>query len=462
MNWLTEGLALNNREIASLVWFAIAVFAFGLMPQGRTAMGNVLKAFLQPILLAALAVATLWIGGCVALMAREGFWELANLKTTIVWAATFAFVTMFDVDSIGKPGFTDKVVRDTINATAVVVFVAEFATFSLMGELVFVPFLVFLSLLRAVAATKPELAVVRKLLDGLAVLVGVGLLAYSVYRIAQEFSEFAQRSTALEFTVPILLSLLFLPFIFVFGLWVTYERVFSAFIYAVPDPQLRRYAQWRGLLAFGVDLEGLDRWRNALVRIRPATRGDLDVSIIGIRAAQGREKTPSAVAAESGWSPYIAKAFLEAQGLRTNAWQDLGDEEWSCSAPLLDIDDGLMANRLGYYLLGDAIVARRLRLKLYINTPGLASSAETRFVEVARRLMEQAGVGGLSDILDDLSDADGRVESGSNSHVVTLTRENWVGGIPGGYDRVLTIRSRTFEALDNSGAGLESCLEGLS
>lgn len=449
MTWLTEGLALNNREIATLVWAAVALIAFGLKREGRAAMGGVLKAFFQPLLLAALAIATLWIGGCVALMAREGLWEVANLKTTIVWAATFAFVTMFDIEKIGKPGFAGGIVRDTINATVLVVFVAEFATFTLFGELVFVPFLVLLSLLRAVAATKAELATVRKLLDSLAVLVGLGLLAYSVYRIAQEFAEFAQRSTALEFTAPILLSLLFLPFIFVFGLWVTYERVFSAFIYAVPDAQLRRYARWRGMLTFGLDLEGLDRWRNALVRIRPATREELDASLTGIRAAQGREKNPPNVAPDDGWSPYAAKAFLEVHGLGTNAWQDLGEGEWSCSAPLLDIDDGLLANRLGYYLLGDAIAAKRLRLKLYINTPHLHSAAEARFVEVGRTLMEQAGVTGLAHILDALSSDDGRVEADTNSHVVTLTRETWVGGIPGGYDRVLTIRARTFEALDN-------------
>jgi hypothetical protein len=449
VSWLTEGFALNNREIATLVWSAIAIAAFGLKQEGRSAMWAVVRALCQPILLSALAVATLWIGGCVILMEREGLWEVANLKTTVVWAVTFAFVTMFDIERIGKPGFADKVVRDTINATAVVVFIAEFATFGLLAELAFVPFLVFLTLLRAISETKLEFAPVRKLLNGLAILVGAVIFAWSVFMIATEFTAFAQRSTALEFSVPIVLSLLFLPFIFVFGRWVAYERVFSAFIYAVPDPALRRYTRWRGLMAFGPDVEGLDRWRNLLVRERPGTRIEVDEAVVAIKVAQGREKNPPAVGVDEGWSPYAAKVFLEAQGLPTNAWQDLGDGEWSCSATLLDIDGGLMPNRLGYYLVGDALTARRLRLKLYINSPEAAPAAEARFVEVAAILLEKAGLERFIGLLDDLGPGDSRADDGTNTHVVTLTRENWVRGVKGGYERMLTVRSRSFEAADN-------------
>lgn len=339
--------------------------------------------------------------------------------------------------------------RDTINSTAVVVFIAEFATFGLLAELVFMPFLVFLGLLKGISETKLEFASFRKLLNGLAVFVGAGVLAWSVFMIAKESTAFAQRSTALEFTVPIVLSLLFLPFIFVFGRWVAYERVFLAYIYAVPDPALRRYARWRGLMAFGTDVEGLDRWRNLLLRERPRTRVDIDGAVMAIKVAQGREKNPPAVNVEEGWSPYAAKVFLEAQGLPTNAWQELGEGEWSCSAKLLDIDDGLMPNRLGYYLAGDALTARRLRLKLYINSPEVAPAAEARFVEVAAILLKKAGLEQFIGMLDVLGPSGSRADKGTNTHVVALTRENWVRGIKGGYERMLTVRSRSFEAADN-------------
>lgn len=293
-------MELNNREIATLIWGGLAVSFFALKREGRVAISGVLDALFQPILLKALGAATLWIGLCISLMERQGLWGWDNLKTTIVWAATFAFVTMFEVEKIGKPGFLSSIVRDIFNATAAVVFVAKVTTFSLLGELVFVPLIVFLALLRGVAASGSEFAQVRKLLDGFAVLIGLSLLSYSIWRIALEFSEFAHRRTALEFTVPIILSLLFLPFIFFFGLWVTYERVFGSFHYSVPNEDLRPYARWRSLLAFRSDLETLDCWRTQLARVRPVTREEIDKTIIAIKAAKRREEVPPSVDPQNG------------------------------------------------------------------------------------------------------------------------------------------------------------------
>lgn len=76
--------------------------------------------------------------------------------------------------------------------------------------------------------------------------------------------------------------------------------------------------------------------------------------------------------------------------------------------------------------------------------------AKARFVEVASALLETSGLGGFIHMLDDLSSGDSRIDDGSNSHVVTLTRENWVHAAKGGrYERMLTVRSRTYDASDN-------------
>ncbi|MXN47188.1 hypothetical protein GR138_18485 [Shinella kummerowiae] len=441
-------MELNNREIATLVWGGVALFFLLLKPYGRSAFAHLLAALTQPLIIKALGIASLWIGLCVFLMHRYGAWEWSNFKTTLLWAVTFAFVTMFDVQKIGRPHFYREILRDIFSATAIVVFVTEFTTFNLLGELVLVPFLFLLGALRAVAASKPEFVWVGKFLDGLAALVGTGMLAYSIWWIAVEFSEFAQRNTALEFAVPIALSLLFFPFLFLFGLWVNYERVFSSFPYSIPDRSLRRYARWRSFFAFRADLEGLDRWCNKLNRTQPTTRGGLNDAIASIKNAKRREKSPVPVDPRDGWSPYAARDFLKDDGLETNAYQDIDDGDWSCSANPLDLDNGLLPNRLGYFLIGDMSAVKRLRLKLYINNPSLAADAETRFRALGDRLLEKAGVTDRASLLELPVDA-GRRDSDSGIHVVTLSRENWQGGIKGGYDRVLTIRPKTFEAPDN-------------
>jgi len=438
-------MELNNREIATLIWGALAVCFFALKPNVRAAMGDVLGALFQPILVKVLGTATLWIGLSVALMERQGLWSLDNLKTTIVWSVTFAFVTMVDVKKIDQPDFTKSIVRDIFNATAIVVFIAEFATFNLLGELILVPCLVFLGLLRGVAASKSEFHPLQKILDGLAVFVGISILSYSLWQIAVEFSAFARLSTALEFTIPIILSFLFLPFIFLFGLYMAYERAFTSFHFSIPNSNLRAYARWKGLFAFRSDLEALDRWRAQLVRVRPTTRNELDETISVIKATKRREESPPSVDPQDGWSPYAAKDFLKSDGLITSAYQDLGEGDWSCSSPLLDIDDGLLPNRLSYYVSGDILAAKQLCIKLYINNPARSWEAEKRFRDIALRLLEKAGLGDQTPLLSKLSFQPDQLDGGTNTYTMTLRRENWQGGIPGGYDRTLTIKLRTAE-----------------
>lgn len=439
-------MELTSREIASLIWLGIALGFFSLKGAGRRALFGVVRAFCQPAIFTALALASLWIAACVALLSEFGLWHWENLKTTAVWAVTFAFVTMFDLNRIEKPNFIRLVLRDVFSATVVVAFVAELVTYTLPVEFFLIlPGLFLLGALRAVAGAREELKPARTFFDVLAVLVVVALLSTAIWRIAREFQAYAQMGTALELAIPIILSLLFIPFIFAFSLFVAYQRVFTSLPFSIPAPELRAVARREAALSFRADLSGLQQWAMLIARERPTTRNALAETLSEIKAARVRESAPIAIAEEDGWSPYDAKAFLTEEGLPTNAYQDIGDGEWSCSATLLDIDPSFMPNRLGYYLLGDAYAAKRLRLKLYVNSPARAEDAELRFRAVAEALLTKA-VGGLgAELLNEPLSNSANLSRGTNLHEVTFSRENWVGGVPGGYEIVLTVRLRGFE-----------------
>lgn len=441
-------MELNSREVASLIWIGVGLGFFSLKGAGRRSLFEVVRALCQPAILTAIALASLWIAGSVTLLFRVGLWGWDNLKTTAVWAVTFAFVTMFDLNRIEKPNFIRLVLRDIFSATAVVVFVAELVTYSLPVEFfAILPGLFLLGVFRAVAGSKEELKSARAFFDVVAAFVGLTLLALAIWRITGEFRTYARVGTALEFGIPIILSVLFLPFIFAFSLFVAYQRVFASLQYSISTPDLRRAARRQAMTSFGVDLFGLQQWSTLVARERPTTPDELAFSITETKAARVREKTPIAVASEDGWSPYEAKAFLADEGLPTNAYQDIGDGEWSCSATLLDIDQSTMPNRLGYYVLGDAYAAKRLRLKLYVNSPDRADDGEHRFRTTAERLLTRA-VGGLGvELLTNPLPASSKASQANNLHEVTLSREAWVGGIPGGYEIVLTARLLGFEPL---------------
>lgn len=91
----------NNREYAILIWATLAFFILILKTKDlRAASLSLLKAFFNKIILASLGIATLWITICIFILYKVNLWSLENIKTTIIWSVTFAFVTFFELNKM--------------------------------------------------------------------------------------------------------------------------------------------------------------------------------------------------------------------------------------------------------------------------------------------------------------------------------------------------------------------------
>lgn len=148
-------MELNNREIAILLWGVIfstlLVWKFNVRASARA----IISIFFQRKIILSLTLAAIWIFICIWALTQCGLWQWVNFKTTLVWAITFAFVTIFDVNRIGEDNaYFGKSMRDTLSATVVVAFVAESYNFSILIELLLFPALVLVSAMQVVAERK--------------------------------------------------------------------------------------------------------------------------------------------------------------------------------------------------------------------------------------------------------------------------------------------------------------------
>lgn len=269
-------MELNDREIAGLFW-TVLFFAVVLVKKDvRRVVGGVIQAFAQSVVLLALATATVWIIACVAALKQIGLWDWGNLKTTLIWGVTFAFVTMFDISRISEDRtYFGKTIRDIFGATGLITFVAELYSYSLPLELFLVPFLTFVAMLHVRAKTKPEYAVFGKLAGFILMVAWLGHFVYGLYRIATDLDQVASNETLREFAAPILLSLFFLPFMYGFSVYVTYQSNFARLNWLLEDRNLLRRAKLRTVLAFGFNLDLLRRWSRESALARPSS--DLEV-----------------------------------------------------------------------------------------------------------------------------------------------------------------------------------------
>lgn len=432
--------SLNNREIAWLAWLSVVLIWILTQRQIREALWECVKAFCAPQILRIVALMLAYVGVCIVVLAAFHIWQWDNLKTTLLWTLTFALVTMLDVSRISEDdAFYGQTVKDTVGATAVLIFIAELESFPLGAELLFVPALVFLGGLLAVAQTRPEVGHAKAFVESLVSIVGLSLLVYTLVCIWTRPDEFLIWATLREFAVPALLSLMFLPFMYVLSVYMVCDRMAFRLTWSMPDAELRSYAKTKAFFAFAGDLEAMRRWGRNIGLARPATRADVDASIREVLETRGREANPPAISRDLGWSPYYAKAIFETEGLKTNDYHRSYDGLWIASSPLKELDSELFSNNVSYAVEGNEHAATCLKLSLNVNNTKFAGEAMESFATMTKALMERAVPDCKAEKLVRAARSGRSRTLKASSADIQLTREDWRNGKLSGYKLRLSI-----------------------
>ena len=413
----------------------VVVVAFNFTKSIRDSFYNLLRAFFKPAILGPLLLAAVYTAGEVWLLKALGIWSVANLKTTFLWLLTFAFVTMFQIVGIKDHNSgVRKISRDVFAVTVFFLFVTELHNFSWYIELFAMPLVTLIFLLAEVAKFKPEHSKVASLLGCMTGLIGLGYFGYSLSMTITNWPETATRANASEFAIPIALSVGFLPFLYAWRVYVAYNSAFTTISIFGLDKSLVPYARWLATTRIGGDIEFLERWRKVLQSSRPTTKAELKHSLVALRALKAREALPSVVQPHDGWSPYLAMQFMSDYGFDTGYYQNGFGHQWFASSPMREIGDGtIWKNNIAYYIEGIERSANMLKLKLNINDPAKPLEARKMFIIYCLHLLEQAmsvdAVERLKANIVKLEPFKNGIPYGS----VTMTREDFVGGIKDGY-----------------------------
>src|SRR5690606_31867165 len=122
-----------------------------------------------------------------------------------------------------------------INVTAVITFIAETYSFPILAELILFPFLFIVSAMQIMSEKKKEHIAVYKLMTGILVIVGIIYVGYGVSKAATDFNQFVTWNNLREFSIPIFLSLLFLPYLYFLSVVISYELILNRLRWAQND-----------------------------------------------------------------------------------------------------------------------------------------------------------------------------------------------------------------------------------
>lgn len=385
---------LNNREIAIALWLvaiAIYIFSSSKMRDVRKSFRNLLSAFFARQIISVLILMTIYMGVVVYWMFEADLWNSGQIKNTIFWVVAVGFMSFFKLESIKKnKSFFKHSVIDNLKILAIIQFVISVYSFPLWIELLLVPILALIGGMYAIAETDEKHNQVKKLLEGLMIFFGITIIVYTAYMLIISFNEFGQVSTAYDFFVPPLLTLFYLPFIFMVMVYSAYEQAFVRLMFAIKENKLRLAAKTYAILFFNLRLALLERWLNHISREKISSHKELINSFKHIRKLTKLENNVNEVPFEEGWSPYIAKDFLSNEGLATGHYNKLFDNEWHASSPMVDIGKEIIPDNIAYYVEGIEGIAKVLKIKLNINDSSRTHSSREKLLALAETLIQKS------------------------------------------------------------------------
>jgi hypothetical protein len=282
----------NSREQALLIWLAIGLLWCVAIPTIRNGLIGVIRAaMVRPIVLSVVLMFA-YIGSMIVVLDFVGLWTFSNATTTCFWTASVAFVALFRINSmVGTAHYFRNAVINQLKLLAIFEFIINLYAFNIWAELVIIPVTAFLAALLAVSESKPEFKSAKTLLEWVFALFVFVLAISVVLKITNQFQIFASVGTLRDFALPPLMTLVFLPFLFALGLFVSYENLFIRLHFFVEGAELVRFAKIRILLTFHVRRTLLNEWSKHINKLHFRSRDDVESAIRSFVAMHRVEKS---------------------------------------------------------------------------------------------------------------------------------------------------------------------------
>ena len=276
--------SLNNREIATYVWFALIIILCLISPSIRKSFVNVLVLLFGKKILTSVLSMALYVTLVVVLLRYFDFWDKSLLKDTIVWLFGVGFISIMNSNkAIKDEGHFKGIIIDTIKLTIIVDFIVNLYVFNFWIELIFLPFVTLLVLMQLVSQTEEKYSSVLKLVNTLLSIVGLVLIAYSVYMCITDFQKFASIQNLKNFLLPVILTFAFLPFLYFLVLYMCYEIYFIRIDMAFRHNEfLRKYSKAQVFKRANIRLNVLKKVSKELQLFNINSKEEFDSSLTSI------------------------------------------------------------------------------------------------------------------------------------------------------------------------------------
>ena len=217
---------MNNRDWAAVVWLIIFIVALFCSKSVRGTVPDILRSLFSRIILVPLVGMLMYFAVMVFLLCEVGFWDISLLKDTVVWMCSVGILAFFtSTKSLKQARPVWGFIRDNIKMIIFLEFFLNAFVFSLGVELVLLPVISLLMIMQFFAKDVVKNERVYKSTSTIISIFGFTALFYCSYQLFSNWQTFFSIGNLRTFLYPVILSVLFLPFLYFLVLFVHYEDV---------------------------------------------------------------------------------------------------------------------------------------------------------------------------------------------------------------------------------------------
>jgi len=130
-----------------------------------------------------------------------------------------------------------------------------------------------------VASVNAKYKKVESLLTKIVALAGIFFVIYALYNIVFDFSGFITIKNLRDFLLPLIFTVLFVPFIYLLALYISYSSIFTRINHLLEDSKLAKYTKWKTIFAFHLNLKSLNEWLQRLALLEANSKNDIRSAI---------------------------------------------------------------------------------------------------------------------------------------------------------------------------------------
>ncbi len=253
----------NTREIA--IGMMVCLFILFTIYKDKKILesfGIVIKSFFNIKIIIPILFMFFYSLGMIYLLNKIGLWENHQIKNFIYWLIAVGIFTHFRRDT-----YTFKsVIKDAVSLIAIFQFILTFYTFNLFFEILFIFITTVCILVKTLSEGDDNMKDIIKIANFILSTFGFIIIFLSINKYITNFDEFSNSKTLYDFFVPTFLSIMIIPYFYIFFMIVRYESALVSLNFTIRNNEkLKRYAKMKGMLAFNFDSKSFERWCKNLI-----------------------------------------------------------------------------------------------------------------------------------------------------------------------------------------------------